>query len=76
VTNDIARRTWEHRENSGSKFTRKYGLNRLVYAETHEDVEQAIRREKAIKEWQRNWKIELIESSNPEWKDLYSELNR
>lgn len=76
MTNDIARRTWEHRENSGSKFTRKYGLNRLVYAETHEDVEQAIRREKAIKEWQRNWKIELIESSNPEWKDLYSELNR
>jgi putative endonuclease len=76
VTNDIARRVWEHREHSGSKFTTKYGLSRLVYAETHDEVEEAIRREKALKEWKRAWKIELIESANPEWNDLYAELNR
>tara|TARA_R110002110_G_scaffold79145_5_gene207049 strand:- start:1534 stop:1821 length:288 start_codon:yes stop_codon:yes gene_type:complete len=76
VTNDIARRTWQHREGIGAQFTKRYGLGRLVYAEEHGDVEEAIRREKAIKEWKRAWKIELIESANPEWKDLYDGLNR
>jgi putative endonuclease len=76
VTNNIARRSWEHRESIGAKFTRRYGLTRLVYAEAHDEVEIAIRREKAMKEWKRAWKIELIESANPEWRDLYAELNR
>ncbi|MDP1626766.1 MULTISPECIES: GIY-YIG nuclease family protein [Alphaproteobacteria] len=76
VTNDIARRAWEHREGTGSQFTRKYGVHRLVYAETHDDAEQAIRREKALKEWKRDWKIELIEGANPNWNDLTDTLNR
>ena len=76
VTNDIARRVWEHSEGTGSSFTARYGVRRLVYAETHDDVEQAIRREKAIKEWKRDWKIELIEGANPEWNDLTDTLNR
>ena len=76
VTNNIARRAWEHREYSGSKFTSQYGLDRLVYAETHDDVKEAIAREKAIKEWKRAWKIKLIESANPDWKDLHAEPNR
>ncbi|HEX7777141.1 MAG TPA: GIY-YIG nuclease family protein [Parvibaculum sp.] len=76
VTNDIARRISEHRAGTGSQFTKRYGLRRLIYAEPYADVRDAIAREKAMKEWKRAWKIELIERANPEWADLYNELNR
>jgi len=75
VTNDIARRIEEHRLGKASSFTRKYAVHRLVYSETHENVEEAIRREKAVKNWQRAWKVRLIERSNPEWDDLLASLN-
>jgi len=74
VTNDIARRAWEHRQCSGAGFTARYGLIRLVFMERHEDIETAIRREKALKRWSRAWKLDLIESVNPGWEDLFNGL--
>ncbi|MDO9126569.1 MAG: GIY-YIG nuclease family protein [Parvibaculum sp.] len=76
VTNDIARRIDEHRNGIASGFTKKYHVHRLVYAETHDDVNEAIGREKAIKEWKRAWKVQLIEKANPEGEDLTASLNR
>ena len=70
VTADMARRLWEHRNGFGSSFCRRYGLDRLVLVERHDAIEQAIAREKALKNWKREWKIELIEAMNPEWHDL------
>ncbi|GAB4237424.1 MAG: GIY-YIG nuclease family protein [Kiloniellaceae bacterium] len=75
VTNDIARRVWEHRQGRGSKFVQKYRVTRLVHVEAHEEIEQAIQREKSLKEWHRTWKIQLIERDNPEWEDLHDRLN-
>ena len=75
VTADLAVRTAAHREGRGSKFCAKYGLTRLVYAEKHDDIYTAIAREKAIKKWRRAWKVELIERANPNWIDLYDQLN-
>lgn len=75
VTNDVARRAFEHREGRGSEFTTKYGVTRLVYVEPHDEIERAIQREKTLKEWPRQWKLNLIESVNPDWRDLYQELN-
>jgi len=75
VTNDIARRVWEHRQGAGSSFVTKYGVTRLVYLEAHDDVLNAIQREKTMKEWPRAWKIRTIERGNPEWDDLYERLN-
>lgn len=75
VTSDLARRIWDHKTKSVPGFTAKYGVDRLVWYETHEDREAAFRREKQIKEWKRAWKIELIESHNPQWLDLYPELS-
>ena len=69
VTSDIARRLWQHQRRKGSKFVRKYDLLRLVYAEPYERIDEAIAREKAIKKWLREWKIELIEGDNPNWDD-------
>ena len=76
VTNDIARRTWEHRERVGSIFTSRYRLYRLVYAEWHEDILRAIQREQNIKHWPRAWKLDLITGINPEWDDFFDRLNR
>ncbi|MFT3811518.1 MAG: GIY-YIG nuclease family protein [Micropepsaceae bacterium] len=70
VTNDVGRRVWEHKEGVGAGFTKRYGLNRLVWYEVHDDVTLAIAREKAIKTWRRAWKVRLIESANPAWDDL------
>jgi putative endonuclease len=70
VTSDIDKRIWQHRNGLGSKFCRRYGLDRLVLVEEHATIEEAIAREKALKNWKREWKIELIESVNPEWEDL------
>jgi putative endonuclease len=74
VTSDIARRAWEHREGVAEGFTKRYGLKRLVYVERHEEIADAIRREKRIKEWPRAWKINLIQGVNPIWDDLYETL--
>ena len=74
VTNDLARRVWEHRQGTGSAFTRKYYLHRLVYAEPHDDIRTAIQRETSLKRWPRAWKLALIETHNPEWADLYGQI--
>ncbi len=74
VTTNIARRAWEHREGAIEGFTSKYGLKRLVFVETHEDITAAIRRERRMKTWRRAWKVRLIEAANPEWEDLYDKL--
>ena len=74
VTNDIIRRSFEHKNNVIKGFTKKYGVHILVYYEIYEDINNAISREKCIKRWKRNWKIELIEKNNSQWKDLYDEL--
>ena len=70
VTADIDKRLWEHRSGLGSGFCRRYGLDRLVLSEQHAAIEEAIAREKQLKKWHRQWKIELIEAANPEWLDL------
>ncbi|OGS54680.1 MAG: excinuclease ABC subunit C [Erythrobacter sp. RIFCSPHIGHO2_12_FULL_63_10] len=75
VTADLSRRVSDHRNGTGSEFVRKYRFVRLVYMEFHEEIENAIRREKAVKKWRRPWKIELIESMNPDWSDLFEILN-
>jgi putative endonuclease len=70
VTADIDERMWQHRNGHGSKFCRKYGLNRLVHVEEYPAIAEAIVREKRLKKWQRAWKIELIERANPDWAEL------
>jgi putative endonuclease len=74
VTSDIQRRAWEHRESLIEGFSKRYGLKCLVYAEHHDEIEQAIHRETLIKHWSRAWKVDLIQKSNPEWTDLYETL--
>ncbi|MFA4982482.1 MAG: GIY-YIG nuclease family protein [Candidatus Omnitrophota bacterium] len=74
VTNDLVRRVYEHKQGLVEGFTKKYNVKQLVFFEETNDVESAITREKQMKKWNRQWKIELIEKSNPEWKDLYSEI--
>jgi putative endonuclease len=76
VTTDLVRRVHEHRTGATRGFTHKYQVRRLVYYEIHEDVREAIRREKQIKKWNRSWKTRLIRRFNPEWTDLYSEIVR
>ena len=75
VTNDLARRIYEHKQKSVPGFTVRYGLNLLVYCEVFEEIREAIAREKAMKFWKRDWKKEAINKFNPEWRDLYLELN-
>ena len=74
VTSRPLDRIAEHRSGKGSRFAHRYNLHRLVYLERHERVIDAIAREKAMKVWRRAWKIELIESVNPDWRDLWPEL--
>jgi putative endonuclease len=74
VTSDLVKRVWEHKENLADGFTKRYGVHTLVWYELHDSMEAAIRREKAIKEWKRRWKLELIEKANAEWRDLYADL--
>jgi len=75
VTSNLAARILQHREGKGSEFTGKYNLKRLVYYEEYPTIEEAIVREKALKVWQRMWKIRVIEEVNPSWDDLYETLN-
>jgi putative endonuclease len=74
VTSDLSRRIWAHREGIIPGFTKRYGVKTLVYYEFHVTMYAAITREKQIKEWRRSRKIDLIETMNPEWRDLYSDL--
>jgi putative endonuclease len=76
VTNDLIRRVWEHREGMIDGFTKKYGVKMLVHFECFEEIDSAIDREKRLKQWNRNWKLELIEERNPEWLDLYDSLSK
>lgn len=75
VTNDIARRMYEHREKMVEGFSSKYSLTRLVYVEEYPTAAEAIHREKCIKSWKRAWKVRRILEQNPEWRDLYEDLN-
>lgn len=75
VTANLPKRVWQHRNGSGSEFAAKYRRFNLVYAERHERIEQAIAREKAMKKWRRAWKVELIEKGNPDWADVFDQLN-
>ena len=74
VTNDLHRRMLEHRTGEVPGFTKKYRVCRLMHYETFSDIEQAIQREKSLKEWRRAWKINLIERDNPHWQDLFPVL--
>jgi putative endonuclease len=74
VTNDLVRRVYQHRTRATRGFTSQYGVRRLVWFECYDDPLAAIAREKELKKWRREWKVNLIERSNPEWVDLYESL--
>jgi putative endonuclease len=74
VTNDLVRRVYEHRSGTAPGFTRRYEVGRLVWFELHDEITAAIQREKNLKHWLRRWKIALIESANPAWRDLYDDI--
>jgi len=74
VTAYLAERVDQHRRDVGSAYCRRYGIKTLVLAESHDEIEYAIAREKMLKAWKRDWKIELIESVNPEWEDLFDQI--
>ena len=76
VTANLPRRAFEHREGLVPSFTKRYGIKMLVYYEQHDTATAAIQREKNIKHWPREWKIDLILSMNPDWRDLYDEIAR
>ena len=75
VTNDVVRRVYEHREGFVDGFTKQHGVKTLVYVESHDGIEVALQREKSLKHWKRDWKISLIERTNPNWSDLYDTLS-
>ena len=74
VTSDLVKRVWQHKSGEMPGFTSKYKVNQLVYYEIHTDVREAIKREKNIQAWKRNWKLQLIEQNNPNWSDLYNTI--
>ena len=76
MTTDLARRVWEHKIKAVRGFTKQYGVDRLVWFETHDSAQAAKLRERQIKEWNRDWKINLIERDNPRWIDLYQNISR
>ena len=75
VTANLPRRIWQHKNDLGAEFTKENGCKTLVYYEVLNDIEEAIRREKAMKAWKRRWKTERISRANPDWRDLYEDLN-
>ena len=75
VTGNLVQRVWKHRNNLHDGFTKKYRVHLLVWYEVHATMESAIRREKALKRWNRAWKLSLIENANPTWRDLYEEIS-
>ncbi len=76
MTSDLAGRAFEHRQRVMEGFTKKYWVDRLVYFEAHDDAATAAKRERAMKRWRRDWKIELVEKGNPTWRDLFPEVVR
>ena len=76
VTSDIGKRAWEHREHLIEGFTKRYNCDRLIYMEHYPTIEEAIAREKQLKKWRREKKLQLIKKMNPELRDLYDDLNR
>jgi len=76
MTSDLAGRAWEHRQRVLDGFTKRYWAGRLVYFERHDDAESAIKRERLMKRWRRDWKINAIESMNPTWADLFADAVR
>ena len=76
VTADLVRRTYEHREGLVDGFTRDYGVKLLVWYEAYDDMRDAIQREKNIKHWRRQWKLELVEKMNPKWENLWGRITR
>jgi putative endonuclease len=74
VTSRLLHRVWQHREGTVAGFTKTYGLKRLVWFERYERMLDAIQREKSLKRWPRQWKVNLIERDNPDWSDLYPAL--
>jgi putative endonuclease len=74
VTSDLVKRIWEHKNGAADGFTTRYRLHTLVWYEQHETMNSAISREKLLKTWKRRWKLNLIESMNPEWRDLYPDI--
>ncbi|NHZ80687.1 GIY-YIG nuclease family protein [Massilia sp. CCM 8695] len=74
VTSDLVKRVWEHRSGVVAGFTKQHKINRLVWYETHGDIMEAIKREKQLKKWERAWKVKLISTSNPTWRDLYEDF--
>ena len=75
VTSNLIQRIWQHREGLAEGFTKKYRVKTLVWYEQHATMESAIAREKALKKWNRAWKLKLIEQTNPQWRDLWPEIN-
>lgn len=74
MTENLIKRTWEHKNEAADGFTKRYKCKTLVYFETVEDYEGALRREKRLKKWSRKWKLEAINDKNPEWNDLYDDI--
>ncbi len=74
VTSDLSGRVFQHKSGAVDGFTKQYAVSRLVYYEAYVSIDEAIRREKRMKKWNRQWKIELIEKGNPDWVDLYPGL--
>ncbi len=74
VTSDLIQRIWQHKEGLAEGFTKTYGVKTLVWYEQHETMESAIRKEKAMKKWLREWKLKTIEQTNPDWNDLWPEI--
>ena len=75
VTSNLPKRIWEHREGVVDGFSKQYGVSRLVHYELHDTMDAAITREKQLKKWNRAWKLRLIEAENPDWEDLFDQLN-
>ena len=74
VTSDLVKRVWEHKSDFVEGFTKQHRVHHLVWYEMHENMGSAITREKQLKEWKRQWKIDLIEKTNPYWNDLYETI--
>jgi putative endonuclease len=74
VTSDLLKRVWEHKQSFVEGFSKRYKIFKLVYYELHDDMENAILREKQLKKWRRSWKVELIEKQNPTWLDLWESI--
>lgn len=73
-TSDLVKRIWEHKNNVIPGFTAKYNVHQLVYYEIHQEIMEAARRERRLKNWCRKWKLNIIEKFNPTWRDLYKEI--